>query len=100
MSTKAQLEAELVALRAEMAEMQADRAQRAEPSENDGLEQPTETAEVADGDDGAADMARDDLEQGLRDIASEIQAVAERNPAIALIGVFVAGLILGRLMAR
>ncbi len=100
MSTKAQLEAELVALRAEMAEMQADRAQRAEPSENDGLEQPTETAEVADGDDGAAGMARDDLEQGLRDIASEIQAVAERNPAIALIGVFVAGLILGRLMAR
>ena len=100
MPTKTELQAELVVLRAELAALQEARAHRAGTGDGDDQQSPAHQAEENQTNGKTSDEAPADLEQGLRDIAAELEAVAEKNPAIALIGVFVAGIILGRLMAR
>ena len=100
MPTKAELEAELAALRSELTAFKDAREQRIGAGEiNDGR-QPPENAENVESSSDAGDQGREDLGKGLREIAAEFEAAAESHPAIALIGVFVAGLIIGRLMAR
>ena len=100
MPTKSELETELAALRAEMDELRKARAQRMDQSEINEEQTQPDAERGDDGEPNASKKIKEDLEQSIRDIASELEAVAEKNPKIALIGVFVAGLIIGRLFAR
>lgn len=96
MPTKAELEAELDSLRSEMAELQAARAERSQAQARGEDDLAVSVEEGA----AMVDEARDALEQTVREVATELEAAAERNPAIALVGVFVAGFIVGRMLAR
>jgi len=99
-TTKAKLEAELETLRAEIAELRSARAEQADPEATAGSGDAGEAGEEVSGIGEAAGEIRDDLERLVKEVGSEIEAAAERNPAIALVGVFVAGLVVGRLLSR
>ena len=93
MATKAELEAELAGLKSELAQMRDARAREVET----GVAE--KTAET-DGDDSGLEKAPAFDEAQIKELVADLEDVASKHPAVMLVGVFVAGLLIGRLLSR
>lgn len=90
MPTKAELETELAALREELAQMAKARADQSDPVEEATVEPDAPTSDSAD----------TDVQAQLSDMVHELTETAENHPGLALAGVFVVGVLVGRFMGR
>ena len=107
---------ELQALRREVEELRAERVRASHAdsadqdfrSTNDGVAHPTARANAArgtlallDADDGqgiGADWA--EIKQAAAEIVQELEAAARERPVLGMLGAFVVGLVLGRVLSR
>lgn len=90
MPTKAELETELAALRAELAQMAELRAEKS------GSDQSTSS----DPESSADENADNDTQAQLTAMVHDLTETAENHPGLALAGVFVVGVLFGRIIGR
>lgn len=98
MPTKKELEIELAELRSELAALREARTTR--NADNAAGEDSSTLGNGPAEEEDRHEESRAKLKAELHEIASQLEAIAEKKPAVALIGVFVAGLLVGRLLGR
>lgn len=90
MPTKAELEAEIEKLKADLAKNRAPGTQHDATPEPD-VSATQDDTEITD---------QDDASRQITDLMKEFEAAAENHPGLALFGVFFAGILVGRFVGR
>ena len=92
MATKAELEAELKALREQLEEQQDSDADESDTQPSSGLDVASLKRTLAD-----AGLAPEDIEAVWDQLSTELGNLQQKNPMLTLVGTFALGFMLGRM---